>query len=461
MSAGVGDFDVAIVGASIAGCTAARLFALRGARVALIERQPAPDAYKTVCTHFIQSSATPTIERIGLAPLLDARGAVHNSIDMWTRYGGWVVLTGGDVPYGYSITRRSLDPILRKLAADTPGVELMTGQTAVGLLGDGRPAGVRIEDRARTRREVTARLVVGADGRDSKVARWARVPGRVKPHRRFFYFAYWSGLRPFTTRSKVWLLDPDAAYTFPMEDGLTLALVGPHRDRLPEFRADLEGAYGRMLNALPDAPEFGAARLESKLLGKLELPNVYRPAARPGVAFVGDAAMAADPMWGVGCGWAFQSAGWLAHQTADALSGGSDLDAALGRYRRLHRRRLLAHYLMISDIASGRPTNPIERRVYRAAARDRVVRRALEQVASRRRSPARLLDPRVLVHMARPGGGSPPARAHVLRSADAGARRAARAAGYRPATAPSAAAIATEPPTASSGTTTIQPCSSA
>ena len=44
------------------------------------------------------------------------------------------------------------------------------------------------------------------------------------------------------------------------------------------------------------------------MLGKLDLPNVIRPAARPGVAFVGDAALASDPLWGVGCGWAFQSA---------------------------------------------------------------------------------------------------------------------------------------------------------
>ncbi len=58
-------YDVAIVGASTAGCTAARLYAQQGARVALIERRPALDAYKTVCTHFIQSSATPTIERLG------------------------------------------------------------------------------------------------------------------------------------------------------------------------------------------------------------------------------------------------------------------------------------------------------------------------------------------------------------------------------------------------------------
>jgi menaquinone-9 beta-reductase len=400
MSTGSGDYDVAIVGASTAGCTAARLFALRGARVALVEARPGMDAYKTVCTHFIQSSATPTIERLGLAPLLEAGGAVHNSADLWTREGGWVVVDG-DAPYGYSVTRRTLDPILRTLAAETPGVELLAGWTAVGLIGDGRPAGVRIESREHERRELGARLVVAADGRDSKVARWGRVPGRVKPHGRFFYWGYWRGLRPATTRSKMWLLDPDCAYTFPNEDDLTVVLVAPHRDRLPEFRADREGAFRRMVNTLPDGPDLDSASPESKLLGKLELPNVFRPAARPGLAFVGDAALAGDPLWGIGCGWAFQSAEWLVQETAAALDAPSELDAALDRYRRVHRRRLLPHYLTITDMASGRLLNAGERRLYRAAARDRVVRRAFEQVGSRRRSPARVLDPRVLVRVAR------------------------------------------------------------
>src|SRR5437660_3780808 len=192
MSTNAGEHDVAIVGASTAGCTAARLFALRGARVALIERRPALDAYKTVCTHYIQSSATPTIEKLGLARLLEERGAVHNSIDLWTRDSGWIGLGDVEAPYGYSITRRSLDPILRKLAADTPGVELIAGWTAVGLLGDGRPGSVEIEDRGHNRVRLNARLVVAADGRDSKLPRLARVPGRVKPHGRFFYWAYWS-----------------------------------------------------------------------------------------------------------------------------------------------------------------------------------------------------------------------------------------------------------------------------
>jgi flavin-dependent dehydrogenase len=341
-----GDYDVAIVGASTAGCTAARLFALRGARVALIEVRPAIDAHKTVCTHFIQSSATPTIEKLGLAPLIEELGAVRNSGDLWTADSGWIVADETD-PRGYSLTRRKLDPVLRKLATETPGVELFAGWSAVGLLGGDRPSGVVIEDRNHERRELSSRMVVAADGRDSKLARVARVPGRVKPHRRFFYWGYWRGLRPATTRSRIWLLDPDCAYTFPNEDDLTVVVVAPHRDRLPEFRADLEGAFHRMINALPDGPRLSTGTQESKLLGKLELPNVIRPAARPGLAFVGDAAMAADPLWGVGCGWALQSADWLVQETADALAGHSrlnacdELNAALERYRRRHRRRLL------------------------------------------------------------------------------------------------------------------------
>jgi flavin-dependent dehydrogenase len=401
--AGGEHYDVAIVGASTAGCTAARLYAQRGARVALIERKPALDAYKTVCTHFIQSSATPTIERLGLAPLLDEAGAVHNGIDVWTSVGGWIQMPR-DAPYGFSVRRRTLDPLLRRLAAETPGVELLAGFTATGLLGNGRPAGVHIEDRSRTQREVRAKLVVGADGRDSKVARWARVPGRVKPHGRFFYWGYWRGMLPGDDRARMWLSDPDAAYTFPNEDGLTLALVAPHRQRLGEFQADLPGAYRRMLQALPDGPDLRKATLEGKLLGKLELPNVFRPSARPGVAFVGDAALAGDPLWGIGCGWAFQSAEWLVQETADALDGGERaLDDALERYRKVHRKRLLPHYLMITDIASGRPINPIERRLYRAAARDAAVACAFERIGSRRLPPSSILKPGLIARIARAG----------------------------------------------------------
>jgi 2-polyprenyl-6-methoxyphenol hydroxylase-like FAD-dependent oxidoreductase len=388
-------YDVAVVGASVGGCTAARLLALRGARVALIERKPDPDAFKTVCTHYIQSSATPTIERLGLAPLLEERGAIHNSIDLWTRHSGWIV-AAGDAPFGYSARRETLDPLLRRLAAETPGVDLLCGWSASALHGGERPAGVMVESSSGESRRIDARLLVGADGRGSTIARLAGVPARAKPNRRFFYWAYWHGMEPAGPRSRMWFLEPDCAYTFPNEDGLTVALVAPHERRLPEFKADREGAYLRMLDSLPDAPDVSAATRESKLLGKLELPNSIRPASRPGLAFVGDAALAGDPFWGIGCGWAFQSAEWLADEVGPALVEGGDLDAALARYRRLHFRRLALHQLQMSDFASGRPANFLERMMWRAAPRDPEVLRAIEKVASRRAGPLTPLRPSIL-----------------------------------------------------------------
>lgn len=404
-------FNVAVVGASIAGCTAARLLAQAGARVALIEGRPDRAAYKVVCTHQILPSATPAIERLGLAPLLAAAGAVRTGAEFWTSYSGWFHIPD-DLPRGWGVTRRTLDPILRELAASTPGVELLLGETAVGLLeNDGRPAGVEVRGRGGRTRRLRADLVVGADGRGSTVARLARVPGRIRPHNRFFYFAYWQGVQPRTTNARGWLLDPDSAAQFPNEDDQTVLVTGAHRSRHAEFRADLEGSYLRDLRRLPDGPDLSQAERTSKLIGKLEVPNVMRPAARPGVAFVGDAALASDPLWGVGCGWGFQSAGWLVDEIAPALVDGGDLDAALDRYRRAFRWRLGIHHLLIADFASGRKTLPWERAMFRVAAADPVVAREIGEVIGRHHSPLRLLDPRLASHMI--GGFSSRAARHA------------------------------------------------
>src|SRR4051812_46492234 len=331
-------FDVVIAGASIAGCTAARLFALAGARVALVERRSDPAAYKVTCTHQIQSSAVPTIERLGLAPSLERAGAVRSRAAGWTPYGGWAQFPA-DAPPGYGVTRRTLDPMVRRLAVETPGVEYFPGEAVVDLLADrGRVAGVEVETPDHRRRPFTATLVVAADGRDSTVARLARAPARLRPHNRFVYFAYWRGVRTPKSEARVWLLDPDAAAVFPNEDDVTVVAAVPHKVRLPEFRSDPEGAYRRMVDNLPEGPELASAEPVSKLIGKLEMPNKMRGAARGGIAFIGDAALATDPLFGVGCGWAFQSAEWLVDETRSALLDHGDIDAALKRYRSVFRR---------------------------------------------------------------------------------------------------------------------------
>lgn len=388
-------FDVVVVGASIAGCAAARLFALAGARVALVERRPDPGAYKVLCTHSILSSALPTIERLGLGALLDERGAVRTYTEFWTPYGGWI-RAPADVPHGYGVTRATLDPMLRQLAAATPGVELLPGHAAVRLRGDGdRISGVDVESPNGDAASLGARLVVAADGRHSTVARLARMRGRVRANNRFFYFAYWRGVRPRTDRARLWFLDPEVAAAFPDEDDLTVVVAGFHRAQLAAVRADPESAYLRVVTGLPGGPDLAGAQRASKLIGALDVPNVLRPAARSGLALVGDAALAADPLFGVGCGWALQSAEWLVDHTAAALASDRRLDRGLARYRGAFRRRLGPHYLQIIDFSTGRKLRANERMAFRAAAADASVARAVEEMASRRRSPLSMLHPRL------------------------------------------------------------------
>jgi flavin-dependent dehydrogenase len=408
------DFDVAVVGGSVAGCTAARLFAQRGASVALVERRTDLAAYKVICTHAILPPATPTIERLGLAPILAERDVPRPWPELWTPHGGWF---GDPDARGWGVTRRTLDPLLRDLAAGTPGVEFFPGYSAKRVLRDrGRPAGIEVEDRDGRSLRLSARLLVAADGRKSSVARLAGVPGRVRPHNRFFYFSYWRGVERVRTPAgpsfRLWVPHPEGASEFPNENGLTVLVAVYSRWRLAEVRADLEGSYMRTLTELPGGPDLSNAERVSKILGKIEVPNVIRPAARPGIAFVGDAALAADPTFGVGISFAFMGAEWLVDETSGVLDDRQALDKALRRYRRKFAWRLAPHHLQMADFSTAREITPLERRAFRRATVDPVFAAAFGKVLARERSVFHLLDPRVAGRLLIPGAGK--SEAHEL-----------------------------------------------
>jgi 2-polyprenyl-6-methoxyphenol hydroxylase-like FAD-dependent oxidoreductase len=404
----VNDYDVIVVGASIAGCTAATLLARSGVRVGLLEAHRDAATYKRLCTHYIQSSATPVIERLGIAADLDAGGAVHNLGDFWTRY-GWVRESDsvpGCPPFGYSVRRQVLDPLLRATAEAEPNVELRLGVRVRDLLRDssGRVVGVAATS-ADGEVQLRARVVIGADGKASKVAEAGGLPAKTLPNGRFAYFAHYRGVDvPGAPRSKLWLHDNgDAMYVFPNDDGVTLLATMPLKSRLDEFRrAGLEQSLLASFEGLPEAPDMAAAERVSDVIGTTDYPNVLRPRiVRPGLALAGDAAMTGDPLWGIGCGWAFQSGAWLADELGPAIRDSKDVDAALARYAKTHRKRLRPHFKLASDFSTGRRLNALERLLYGAAPHDAVVANAFWQYGTRNRGPNVLLSPRVLARAMR------------------------------------------------------------
>jgi menaquinone-9 beta-reductase len=366
-------YDVIISGASLAGAAAATLYARRGARVALLDRRSEMSAHKVLCTHYIQPCGYPVLAELGLTGMLEAAGAVRNSAAYWTRW-GWIrpQAEAGEepLPFGYNVRRQTIDPMIRELAASTPGVDLLLGHTVSGLISeDGRVAGLRgtAPDGPFALR---GRLVVGADGKDSAIARLTGARTKTVENKRFSYFAHFRGLpRPEGDVTRCWFLEPDVAYAMPNDGDITVIACIPAKDKIAGFKADLNGAYREFVASLPGAPDIENAELAGKITGTVNYPLISREPTGPGYALIGDAALTSDPLWGVGCGWALQSAQWLADVTAAAVQGAGGLDKALAAYRK-KRSALKGHQFLISDFASGRPFNHIERLMFSAAARD-------------------------------------------------------------------------------------------
>jgi 2-polyprenyl-6-methoxyphenol hydroxylase-like FAD-dependent oxidoreductase len=316
---------------------------------------------------------------------------VRSHLRVWTKW-GWIVPPRVERNAGLNLRREKLDPLVRATAAQTPGVELLAGYTARALTrdADGTVTGVVVQGRSGGERTLRGTLVVGADGRDSRIAELSGVPVRRTRHERIAYGGYFAGAGPaHAPDTTLWMTDPQWAAAFPTDDGLTFYAAMPTKSWLPEFKRDPERALVTFLADQPEPAPIREAELVSPILGKLDMENRLRRPVAPGLALIGDAALAIDPLWGVGCGWAFQSAEWLADAVAPALGGAEPLEAGLRRYQRRHAQGLRGHSLLMVDYARGRRFNATERLIFSAATRSDRLAGLFEEFGTRQIGPAR------------------------------------------------------------------------
>ena len=107
--------------------------------------------------------------------------------------------------------------------------------------------------------------------------------------------------------------------------------------------------------------------------------------------------MSVDPLWGVGCGFAFQAAGWLVDAVAPALKKGQPPAAALKQYSKKVERQFRGHRYLINDYARRRGLNSIERLMFSAAAKDERFSQHTHAFGARIIGPARFLSPVALL----------------------------------------------------------------
>jgi flavin-dependent dehydrogenase len=358
-------YDAIVVGARCAGSPTAMLLARQGHRVLLVDRAGFPS--DTLSTHYIHQSGVACLERWGLLPRIAAAGAP--AIRRYTLDVGPFALHGapppiGDVADAYSLRRTVLDQILVDAAAHA-GAEVRQRFPVDALVTDGdRVSGIRS-------RGVTehARIVIGADGMNSRVAREVDAPTyNDRGTLTCAYYTYWTGVA--MDGVELYPRPGCMIVAAPTNDGQVVTIVLWPNAEFHTIRADIERHF---LQALELAPELAArvrnATRTERFRGTGRLPNFYRRPHGNGWALVGDAGYHKDPILALGISDAFRDAELLAGAVHAGLSDRTPLPHALAEYER-RRNELSAHgFQSTIDFARLEPPPPLMQQLF-AALRD-------------------------------------------------------------------------------------------
>lgn len=347
-----GALDVIVVGAGVVGAAAALAFARDGLNVALVEARE-PPAWQRLPTDseridlrvyaFAPDNAA-LLDELGVwRDVADARVQPYRAMRVWDAAGGGELAFDAD-----AFGRRELGWIVEHAllvdrlwsALPKAGVQLHCPDSVVGLEQEDSGASVRL-DSGRTLR---ARLVVAADGAESKLRELAGIATSRHEYGQRGLVAFVESERPHqaTCWQRFLTTGPLAFLPF-ADDGAARGRVSSIVWTLPEDEA------ARLLQAEPNA---FLRELEAAFAGTLgALTQVSRRAAFPlrlqlaqrlvegRVAVVGDAAHAVHPLAGQGVNLGLRDVATLRRVVAEAHRRGADPAAGtrLARWARQQR----------------------------------------------------------------------------------------------------------------------------
>ncbi|MFN2607757.1 MAG: NAD(P)/FAD-dependent oxidoreductase [Acidimicrobiales bacterium] len=394
--------DVVIVGARCAGSPLAAHLARAGLSVAVVDRATFPS--DTPSTHLFQASGAAVLGRLGVVDRLVATGAP------WLELADFVLgdvaacipwpSRPGDPGPAMCLRRSRLDAILVEAAQDA-GATVYPATRVTGLVqSGGRVAGVVVEDDGRVERRLLAPLVVGADGRASKVARLVGARTyNVSPNQRFGFWAYYEGATwsaPAAAHLLRW--DTEFAIACPTDSGLYMVAVLPALAELRSFTADVERSYDeRVARCEPAAAAVAGGRRTARPRGMAAFSGFFRESAGPGWVLLGDAGHFKDPTPGQGISDALRQGEHLAAAIVGAGGGESATDAALARWWKWRDNDAAEMHWFASDLGAAGPVPIVFNEIMAKLAREPGGLTRAVDVLNHRVRPSEILTPARLV----------------------------------------------------------------
>ena len=341
------NYDVIVIGARAAGSPTAMLLARKGYRVLAVDRATFPS--DTLSTHVIHAPGVAALQRWGLLDRVLATGCP--AITDYSFDFGMFTIRGTSRPVdgisdAYAPRRTVLDQILVD-AARAAGVEVREGWNVDEvILEHGVVVGIRSGDC-----EDRASIVIGADGRNSRVAQAVRaVDYNPKPRLQYSYYTYFSDLPTTTFESYI---RPDRGFACaPTNHGLTMVVAGWPYAEAQAYKADVVGNFFQTLKLAPAfADRVSRATREAPFLGGA-VPSWFRKPYGEGWALVGDAGYNKDPITAQGITDAFLDAERCTEAIDQWLGHGGPFTEVMGAWHQERDFKAMPMYEFTAQLAT-------------------------------------------------------------------------------------------------------------